>query len=125
MTTPSPARKSYLSTLQFARLSHACWIVKHAFGDPPYLVGSSTERADFRDVDIRTILADDHYDELFKDREFFWSIVCLGISSYLSDVSGLPVDYQIQRMTEANEKHDKPRCAMGLGAVLFAGGGDG
>jgi hypothetical protein len=37
MTTPSPARKSYLSTLQFARLSHACWIVKHAFGDPPYL----------------------------------------------------------------------------------------
>ena len=87
--------------------------------------GDRQHRPDFRDVDIRTILADDHYDELFKDREFFWSIVCLGISSYLSDVSGLPVDYQIQRMTEANEKHDKPRCAMGLGAVLFAGGGDG
>ena len=79
---------------------------------------------DFRDVDLRTILADDEFDALFKDREF-WSLFCLAVSTYLSQVSGLPIDYQVQRMTQANEKFaGKTRNPMGHGFRLFAGGGD-
>lgn len=124
-TDKNTARKSALSTLQFARVNHACVVVYEALGDPPYLVGSATRNEGFRDVDIRSILADDEWDAMFKGKAFFWSLFCLGVSAYLSDVTGLPIDYQAQRMTEANAKfgglHRNP---MGMGARLFAGGGD-
>jgi len=109
-------------------LEHACSIIVKGLGHPPYLVGSSTERPDFRDVDLRAILPDEEFDALFApwaDRQEFWSLFCLAVSSYLSQVSGLPIDFQVQRMTEANEKHGgKPRNPMGHGFRLFAGGGD-
>jgi hypothetical protein len=51
-------------------------------------------------------------------------LFCLGVSAYLSQVSGLPIDYQVQRQTQANEKHEGPRNRMGRGFRNFAGGGD-
>ena len=89
-----------------------------------YLVGSVTEKADYRDIDIRTILADEEFDALFKGREFVWSVTCLGIATYLTQVSGLPVDYQIQRRTQANENFTGMRNPIGSRARPFAGGGD-
>jgi hypothetical protein len=125
------SRKSYLSTLQLARLEHACSVVAKAFDHPPYLVGTATESPDWRDVDVRLILPDDEFDSLFKYRggkDFpggLWGLMCLTISHYLADTSGLPVDFQIQRMTEANEKFGgKPRNPLGHGFREFAGGGD-
>jgi hypothetical protein len=56
--------------------------------------------------------------------EFFWSITCLGIATYLRQVTGLPIDYQIQRMTEANAKHTGVRNPIGTRARPYAGGGD-
>lgn len=127
----SESRKSYLTTLQLARLEHACRPVADAFGTPPYLVGTATESADWRDVDVRLILADDEFDRLFDvspAHEFpggLWGLLCLTVSNYLSDTSGLPVDFQIQRMTQANEKFGgKPRNPLGHGHRQFAGGGD-
>ena len=53
-----------------------------------------------------------------------WELLCLTISAYLRDRTGLPVDFQIQRTAEANERFgDKPRNPVGMGRV-FAGGGD-
>jgi hypothetical protein len=126
VSNPPVIRKpvSYLSTLEFQRLEHACTEVARCLGHPPYLVGSSTERPDYRDVDVRSIMADEEFDARFGDNIEFWSLFCLGVSSYLSQVSGLPIDYQVQRQTEANEKHDKPRNPMGHGFRNFAGGGD-
>lgn len=130
-------KQSFLSTLEFARLEHACSVVAEAFGHPPYLVGSSTERRDFRDVDLRLILPDDEFDYLFGTQlpneawhssgEFpggLWGIVCLAIAQYLTDVSGLPIDFQIQRQSDANAKFDGIRNPMGYGKRHFAGGGD-
>lgn len=130
-------RKSFLSTLEFARLEHACTVVATAFGHRPYLVGSSTERRDFRDVDLRLILPDDEFDYLFgptvpneawQSKWAFpgglWGLVCMSIAQYLSDVSGLPIDFQIQRQSDANAKFDGPRNPMGHGLRQFAGGGD-
>jgi hypothetical protein len=116
---------SYLSTVDFARLNYGCVIVSEAFGEgSTYLVGSSLETEIFHDVDIRTILPDDEFDALFHGRLYFWSLTCLGIGTYLRQVTGLPIDYQIQRMTEANEKHAGTRNPIGTRARPFAGGGD-
>ena len=116
---------SFLTTSEFARLNHACLLVEEAFGSmTTYLVGSSLAKDDYRDIDVRTILDDEHFDALFKGREFFWSVTCLGIATYLTQVSGLPVDYQIQRQTQANERFTGARNPIGVRARPFAGGGD-
>jgi hypothetical protein len=123
--TTQGRHRSYLSTLEFQRLEHACSEVARCLDSPPYLVGSATERPDFRDVDVRSIMADEEFDRRFGDDVEFWSLFCLGVSAYLSQVSGLRIDYQVQRRTEANEKHgSKPRNPMGHGYRNFAGGGD-
>ena len=53
-----------------------------------------------------------------------WELLCLSIGSYLRERTGLPVDFQIQRTAEANEKFHSRRNPLGMGRV-FAGGGDG
>lgn len=119
------SRKSHLTTAQFAILNDACIPVTEAFGSPPYLVGSVTERADYRDIDLRLILGDEEFDRLFDGRVMLWSLICLTISRHLADVTGLPIDFQIQRMTEANEKHPTTwRNPMGNRNRHLAGGGD-
>ena len=53
-----------------------------------------------------------------------WELLCLAISTYLRDRTGLPVDFQVQRTREANERYgDQPRNPLGMGRI-FAGGGD-
>ena len=120
------SRSSYLSTRDIANLNLACLPIKEALGDlgyGPYLVGSSSERPDFRDVDIRFLMADEHFDALFWRRDRFWSLVCWAISEWLAKQTGLPIDFQIQRLSEANEKFQGSRNPMGV-PRLFAGGGD-
>ncbi len=129
----SDERKSYLTTLEFARLEHACSVVADGLGHPAYLVGTATQSPDFRDVDLRVIMPDEEFDRLFGGLDFHriefpggvWGLLCLSVSQYLSDATGLPIDFQVQRMTQANEKHGgKPRNSMGHGYRLYAGGGD-
>lgn len=121
------ARKvCYLSGVDLMRLNDACIRIREAFGDPPYLVGSVNDKPDFRDVDVRSILADDEFDALFKNNEFLWSLLCMSVSEYLRSATGLPVDYQVQKMSVANEKFPGAgqRNALGMSARLYAGGGD-
>lgn len=116
---------SYLSTAQFALLNDACIPVAEAFDSSPYLVGSCTQRPDYRDVDLRLILADEDFDHWFDGRVMLWSLVCRTIGEHLAKVTGLPIDFQIQRMTEANEKHPTTRRnPMGMRSRPYAGGGD-
>lgn len=116
---------SYLSTLELHELDEACHPIFEGFGTPPYLVGSASERADFRDVDVRLILADKEYDALFRKRPELWALLSRVITTFLRARTNLPVDFQIQRRTEANAKHHKPRNALGLRALSnYAGGGD-
>lgn len=112
-TKPKVRSASYLSPHQMHRLDLACLPIRKAFPEHgPYLVGSVLERADFRDVDVRVILLDKQWDRMFgkgeaetdggAHQDARWLAVCSAFSHWLSDVSGLPVDFQIQRMTEAN-----------------------
>lgn len=122
-------RSCYLSTLELHELDEACGPFLEAFGEHPYLVGSASMRSDFRDVDVRLILSDEEFDALFGDRRGLWALLSRLGSTYLRSKTGLPVDFQIQRRTEANEKFGDlgvtPRNPLGSRSLLdFAGGGD-
>lgn len=74
-------------------------------------VGSSLEHKDFRDVDVRAILADADYVSLPRGVRKLLNIT---VSVYLQQTTGLPVDFQIQHMFSANDKYgDRPRSALG------------
>lgn len=130
----------YLPALPYLALNRAVWPIEAAY-DPlgVFLVGSCLVRADFRDVDVRCILRDEDYDRHFPGGEggqasdVLWSLVCEGIGALLERASGLPIDFQIQRMTEANAMHQLPRNALlgaatphlpGRGAVVRSEPGD-
>lgn len=117
-------RVTLLTTAELHSLDAACAPIRRAFGHPPYLVGTAgTGTAErYRDVDVRLILADDEFDALCPALAR-WELLSLSIGAYLRERTGLPVDFQVQRMTEANEKHDHPRNPLGMGRI-FAGGGD-
>jgi hypothetical protein len=119
----------YLSTLELHELDEACAPFLSAFGTHPYLVGSASQRPDFRDVDVRLILADDEFDALFAERKGLWALLSRLGSTYLRARTGLPVDFQVQRQSDANEKFGNlaatPRNPLGSRSLLdFAGGGD-
>lgn len=119
------SRKTWLTTAQFALLNDACIPVVEAFGGHPYLVGSVTEHASFRDVDLRLILADEDFDAWFAGRVMLWSLVCMAIGQHLAGLTGLPIDFQIQRRTGANETYPEgTRHPMGMRSRPYAGGGD-
>lgn len=125
--TSKTHRACYLSTYDLANLNDAC-IPLRTCGYGAYLVGSALTDAAHRDVDVRVILPDEEFDRRFGDSREFWSIVCRGIAAHLTKVTGLPIDFQIQRETEANEKFPDPGKRNPLGipssARPFAGGGD-
>lgn len=119
-------RASRLTTLEMHRLDVACQPIWRAFGHGTYLVGSASIGAadEFRDVDVRTILPDEEFDALFAGRPALWELICTSVGQTLYDLTGgLPVDYQIQRMTEANANFSGPRNPIGTGRP-YAGLGD-
>lgn len=100
-------------------------IVEAAFGEHPYHVGSSMTGKGWRDVDVRLILDDDAFDALFPDKASRanssskkWSATCMAWSALGEKMTGLPIDFQIQRQTEANEMFPGGRGALGLQGPL-------
>jgi hypothetical protein len=101
-------------------------LVRAAFGDSPYLVGSCLrKKTGWRDVDVRLILTDEEYAEWgFGDpaegngnrNERWWAFV-LAFSELGRKMTGLPVDFQIQQMSHANRLYGSsrrhPRSSLG------------
>lgn len=93
-----------------------------AFGYPPYHVGSSLTEKTWRDVDVRLILPDDEYEALglgsakgeFQMQNAKWVALCLAFSALGKQLTGLPIDFQIQQQTAANEAYKGPRSALCL-----------
>ena len=115
----------YLTTTQYFKLDNACRPLWNALpsGAGIYLVGSVLRKPDWRDVDIRAILEDAEFDRFFPvvdkwQENALWKIVCISISNYLSSVTDLPIDFQIQRQSQANQKYSSHdghhRNAIGL-----------
>lgn len=85
--------------------------IADAFGECPYHVGSSATSKTWRDVDVRLILDDDRFAALFPGYaaanhiDAWWSLLCAALSELGRARTGLPIDFQIQPMTEANHKY--------------------
>lgn len=99
-------------------LDEACRPIREAFDATPYLVGTAAEfeRTAYGDVDVRLIMFDEEYDKL-RAAVGMNGIAFLGfaIGEYLAARTGLPIDFQLQRMTEANAKHGgKRRNPLGM-----------
>ena len=117
-------RANHLPAPHYFNLNLACVPLLAAFDGGVYLVGSCLERADYRDVDVRAIISDAEYARLFNGHgalDALWSIMCASIALWLSERTGLPIDFQIQQQTEANATHDGTRSALGI-MVPYAGG---
>ena len=97
-----------------------------AFGTPPFHVGSSlTLKSGWRDVDVRLILPDEEYASWgfgkpgFPRRSGKWVSLCLAFSALGRHMTGLPIDFQIQQESRANEEYPKehPRSSLGVVAL--------
>jgi len=95
-------------------------IIRDYFGHVPYHVGSSLNSKDWRDVDVRLILPDDECEAMFGDQPNFtnpkWAAIVLAFCALGKEMTGLPIDFQIQPQTWANKTYpmaENPRSAMG------------
>lgn len=113
-----------LTTFDLHRLDLAASPLRRAFGNRTYIVGSVERGEEPRDIDVRTILDDEDFDAIFRDRPHVWELFCLGMTAWLREQTDLPIDYQVQRRTEANEQHHGPRNPLTGGARAYAGLGD-
>lgn len=89
-------------------------IVRDYFGHVPYHVGSSLTSKQWRDVDVRLMLPDDEFTERFgrvqsSEVNPKLAAVTLAFAALGKAMTGLPVDFQIQPLTWANEHYSGPR----------------
>jgi hypothetical protein len=93
-------------------------IVRDYFGHVPYQVGSSLKSKEWRDVDVRLILPDDEFAQRFGSVHTSWidpafAAITLAFAALGREMTGLPIDFQIQPMSQANEKFGgEPRGAL-------------
>ena len=92
-------------------------IVRDYFGHVPYQVGSSLSSKQWRDVDVRLILSDDEFEARFgslKSAEINPKLaaITLAFAALGQQMTGLPIDFQIQPETWANEQYSGPRSAL-------------
>jgi hypothetical protein len=115
-------RVNFLGGPQFYNLQCAAATLREAFGAESYLVGSALERRDFRDVDVRCILEDDDFDILCPASQQqnpnawdgLWCLLNAALSEWLAARTGLPIDFQIQRRSQAEAQEKGPRYVLGF-----------
>lgn len=117
------SRSTWLTTYDLHRLDLAVAPLRRLCPGI-YLVGTVMSSPDWRDVDVRMIMADDEFDATFAN-SLLWEVFCLTATSWLRSETGLPIDFQVQRQSEANEKHKGVRNHLSGGRRQYAGLGDG
>ena len=103
---------------QYGQLIEAAW------GELGYLVGSSQRgEREWRDVDVRVMLSNEEYERRLgpvwqdgmRHRDLAWRAHMLAWSVLGERITGLPIDFQVERLSEANAKHpDEPRNPIGV-----------
>lgn len=117
-----------LSPRQMFLLDLACQPIQDTFGHV-YLVGTAAEKREkvrdtgFRDVDVRVMLSDKRYDRMVKAMgQDAMAFLGLAIGQYLASITDLPIDFQFQRTTEANDRHRGVRNPLGFRGMENFGG---
>jgi hypothetical protein len=116
-------RANFIGAPEFYELNEACRSIADVFGHHVYLVGSSIKKRDYRDVDVRCMLPDADFDSFFgscqnPSHNPLLSLLTISISAWLKARTGLPIDFQFQRASEANKEYVRAdghdRQALGL-----------
>jgi hypothetical protein len=117
---PVPERTCWVGAPEVFALSQCALIVEKAMGDACYLVGSATQRRDFRDVDVRMIVSDEKWAMLFGNQQNgeivpFWSLLCTAVSEWMARRTGLKVDFQVQARSSVRQiDWEKPRIPLAV-----------
>ena len=124
MTTPEPAPSEPRPVIGvggpgYAALNLFGQFIREAYGHMPYLVGSAIRGKVWRDVDVRLILPDEEFNALFGPQRPFglnplFSLLSASISALGERYTGLPVDFQFQPQTHANEHYSGFRQPLGI-----------
>lgn len=109
----SRKRINYLIVSEQFDLNHICNVLTDC-GFSTYHVGSSLERSDYRDVDLRCLLDDSEYERIIGGNEIRLSFLNVVISEWLQARTGLPIDFQFQKRTEANKEFNGMRSFIGV-----------
>jgi hypothetical protein len=109
-----PSRSTHLLLTDFERVEEWCRGVRILFGQPPYLVGSALTSRDYRDIDLRLILSDEDFDAEWRSPVKV-RLMNRAISTWGQRETGLPIDFQIQRQSAANNRWpSEARNPMGV-----------
>jgi hypothetical protein len=91
-------------------------IIRDYFGHVPFHVGSSLDTKEWRDVYVRLILPDDEFEQMFGTVKNVankkLSAITLAFCALGTQMTGLPVDFQIQPESHANEVYPGKRSAL-------------
>jgi hypothetical protein len=103
------------ATIKLHRFGRVC---RDAFDATAYLVGSALHTTDWRDVDVRVILSDEEYERQIGELRHppilnaRYAALCEAFSALGREMTGLPIDFQIDQQSDANERYDKARGAL-------------
>lgn len=124
---PDRRRANYLSPPDLYRLDWACRPIVDAFDKPVYLVGSVYTRPDYRDIDLRLILPDEDVERMFGTDGLHGTpkaptphalqlLLHIALSDLIAKAANLPVpvDFQIQSMSDANAGEHGHREPIGI-----------
>lgn len=100
----------------------------NAFGATAYHVGSSVFGKEWRDVDVRLLLEDEKYEQMglgdpeYPHQNAKWVSLVMAYSALGKQMTGLPIDFQIQQQSYANKHYSQNdqhvRSALGVHARL-------
>jgi len=95
-------------------------VIWDVFGDCPFHVGSSLEKkTGWRDVDVRLIIDDEEWDKQFgvvpthPHYSEKWRGLVKAFSLLGREMTGLPIDFQIQQRSHANKVYEGQRAFLG------------
>lgn len=103
------------AALKLQRFGSLLWDV---FGEPAYQVGSSLRGREWRDVDVRLLLDESNYgawglgDPNRPHDNSKWCGLVMAFSALGREMTGLPIDFQIQETVTANAQFDGPRSCL-------------
>ena len=107
--------------------------VARLIGERPYLVGSVLTRPDHRDIDVRIMLDDATFERVFGG-DGLWvtngslTLANMALSAMAREMTGLEIDCQIQRKSDANavygSERRQPLALPRTEPYVRVGGGD-
>lgn len=100
-------RHNYLQMSDYRLLNEWCRLLNDMFSQDTvfgcYMVGGVLTDPNYHDVDLRLIIPDDVYAARYDDKKRKY--LNLAISIWGQKVTGLPIDFQIQPQSLANERY--------------------